>query len=71
MIILIRMDHEYISCFIGPKIFCTCFTNQQNLDLDQMERRLQIHVLFNPRPDDKILDWSKLKQIADDILNCI
>ena len=22
----------------------------------------------NPLPDDKILDWSKLKQIADDIL---
>ena len=24
--------------------------------------------LFSPLPDDKILDWSKLKQIADDIL---
>ena len=23
---------------------------------------------FNPLPDDKILDWSKLKQIADNIL---
>ena len=23
--------------------------------------------LFNPLPDDKILDWSKLKQIVDDI----
>ena len=23
---------------------------------------------LNPLPDDKILDWSKLKQIADDIL---
>ena len=22
---------------------------------------------FNPLPEDKILDWSKLKQIADDI----
>ena len=22
-------------------------------------------------PDDKILDWSKLKQIADDIIECI
>ena len=27
--------------------------------------------LFNPLPDDKILDWSKLKQIADDILKHI
>ena len=26
---------------------------------------------FNPSPDDKILDWSKLKQIADNILKCI
>ena len=26
---------------------------------------------FNPLPDNKILDWSKLKQIADDILKCI
>ena len=25
----------------------------------------------NPLPDDKILDWSKLKQIADNILKCI
>ena len=23
---------------------------------------------LNPLPDDKILDWSKLKQIVDDIL---
>ena len=27
--------------------------------------------LFIPLPDDKILDWSKLKQIADNILKCI
>ena len=26
---------------------------------------------FNQLPDDKILDWSKLKQIAGDILKCI
>ena len=26
---------------------------------------------FNSLPDDKILDWSKLKQIADDISKCI
>ena len=25
----------------------------------------------NPLPDDKILDWSKFKQIADDISKCI
>ena len=27
-------------------------------------------VFFNPLPDDKILDWSKSKQIEDDILKC-
>ena len=26
-------------------------------------------IVINPLPDDKILDWSKLQQIADDILN--
>ena len=26
---------------------------------------------LNPLPDEKILDWSKLKEIADDILKCI
>ena len=30
-----------------------------------------IRACFNPLPDDKILEWSKLKQIADDILKCI
>ena len=28
-------------------------------------------MFFNLLPDDKNLDWSKLKQIADDILKCI
>ena len=26
---------------------------------------------LNPLPDEKILDWSKLKEIADDNLKCI
>ena len=26
---------------------------------------------INPLPDDKILDWSKLKQIADNTWKCI
>ena len=30
-----------------------------------------LNVSINPLPDNKILDWSKLKQIADDILKCI
>ena len=31
----------------------------------------RIKIAFNPLPDDKILDSSKLKQIADDILKCM
>ena len=31
----------------------------------------QEHGLLNPLPDDNFLDWSKLKQIADDIFKCI
>ena len=29
------------------------------------------NVAVNPLPDDKILDWSKWKQIADNMLKCI
>ena len=28
-------------------------------------------LLLNPLADDKILDWSKFKQTADNILKCI
>ena len=31
----------------------------------------QYGLLFIPLPDDKILDWSKLKQIPDDVLKYI
>ena len=32
---------------------------------------LSIWTCFNLLPDDKSLDWSKLKQIADDFFKCI
>ena len=32
---------------------------------------MTVSVTLNPFTDYKILDWSKLKQIADDILKCI
>ena len=35
------------------------------------ERLIIVKQVVNPLPDDKIFDWSKLKQIADDILKCI
>ena len=33
-----------------------------------MESQTHITELINPLPDDKILDWSKLKQIAGNTL---
>ena len=34
--------------------------------------RVNLSVIdLNPLPDDKILDWSKLEEIANDILKCI
>ena len=36
--------------------------------LGEKKTTLFSSIVFNPLPDNKILDWSKLKQIADDIL---
>ena len=39
---------------------------------DEMNTWIKRQVLaVNPLPDNNILDWSKLKQITDDILKCI
>ena len=37
----------------------------------EWEHLYKTFLCFNPLPDDKILDWSKLKQMEDDILQCI
>ena len=34
-------------------------------------KKILLQEWINQLPDDKILDWSKLKQIADNILKCI
>ena len=62
--------------------FATMFSNDlfyegcQYLRLCGKGLFIRVHVrlsktFFNPFPDDKILEWSKLKQIADDILKSI
>ena len=38
-----------------------------SLDLITLREKRFENIVVNPLPDDKILDWSKLKQIADDI----
>ena len=35
------------------------------------DSKLQSFGMINPLTDDKILDWFKLKQVADNILKCI
>ena len=34
---------------------------------ERLTKKLHVLESVNPLPDDKILDWSKLKQVADDI----
>ena len=36
-----------------------------------LDMEWSVQILINPLPDDKFLDWSNSKQIADDILNYI
>ena len=52
--------------------FCSLYFSlikQQNFRLLQTGNIYRQQI--KPLPDDKILDWSKMKQIADDILKCI
>ena len=51
-------------CFL-PKLRSFCHLHQIQ------EAKICCLGRLDPLPDDKILDWSKLKQIADNILKCI
>ena len=48
----------------------SCLVSSSLLQLEKITEA-KCYVFESPLPDDKILDWSKLKQIADDILQCI
>ena len=39
--------------------------------VEETFEKIEREKCFNPLPDDNILDRSKLKQTADDILKCI
>ena len=52
----------------------TCYKNVSIIDLELSDGLLGTMYhgrCINPLPDDEILDCSKLKQVADDILKCI
>ena len=79
-----RASHSHHNCYslhVCPSVLPSGFVKTsihvfmdgfQN-DLTQLFCLTLNHTIlsFNPFADDKILDWSKLKQIADDILKCI
>ena len=52
--------------------FSTILSHWVPLPLPGPPRHRNItHEGLNPLPDDETLDWSKLKQTAEDILKCI
>ena len=44
--------------------------SKKSIDTGQLAQFAYAYTCLNPLPDDKTLDWSKLKQLADDILKC-
>ena len=58
-----------LMCFGNTPLFSSLYTNMYH-SLLHFIAAMHSHII-NPLPDDKVLDWSKLKQIADDILKCI
>ena len=60
--------HQYWHWMCGPMKNPVVETGSWTRDI--MIAKLTLN-LTNPLPDDKILDWSKLKQIADNFLKCI
>ena len=63
------LDKCHTSVFNALILQSVCFYNP--VDLRWTGIMLKSNCCHNPLPDDKILDWSKSKQIADDILMCI
>ena len=45
--------------------------NSHPVNAKDLNKYPKFYALVNPLPDDKILDWTKLKQYADNILKCI
>ena len=64
------MDNT-LCTWIDPPLFKEPVTNLFANIIDYNTVTKPSWYIFNLLPDDKILDWSKLKQIADDILKCI
>ena len=57
-----------IACYEQFLLFPQCF---QKACFPEASKGVIVWEWVNPLPYDKILEWSKLKQIAGDILECI
>ena len=63
--------------YLGKVVKNSWMRDLDDVDVKHVKNIQKIYVpcsgkrRHNPLPDDKILDWSKLKKIADDILKCI
>ena len=60
----------YFNVFLSFPYYkiCTFEIHEQRMFSKTFHPVMKTSGLLTPLPDDKILDWSKLKQIADDIL---
>ena len=63
------MDGVPVVCLMKPRVK---FSSARPYGFGKEDiKKFHYINLFNPLPEDKILGWSNLKQIADDILKCI
>ena len=74
--IRVEKQHFLLSCYISSHFmfrltFNMSTVNALDLKFCCLVKSKDKDSLINPLPDDKILHWSKFKQIADDILKCI
>ena len=74
-----RISTQYLILFTEDCFRTDLILNLANISLGPLVSKMQRYVCsyfclrktVNPLPDDKILDPSKFKQIADHILKCI
>ena len=62
-----KMISYFIQSLFSEDNPLTVFGDQVKKNCIGIHSLMKNKKTFKPLPDDKILDWSKLKQIADDI----
>ena len=65
----INNDRQLMALTVIHK--CLGYNYERNISMIAVYANSIKQWCLKPLPDGKILDWSKLKQIADDIVKCI